>query len=48
MALKDTPATPENVVSLHENLTDSIAAGDAVRRREGDPVVGRSLARQRP
>jgi len=30
MVLKDTPATPENVVSLHENLADSIAASDAV------------------
>jgi long-chain acyl-CoA synthetase len=28
-ALKDQPRTPENVVSLHEQLTDSIAAGDA-------------------
>ena len=28
-ALKDTPRTPENVVSLHEHLTDAIAAGDA-------------------
>ena len=28
-ALKDTPATPEGVVSLHEHLTDSIAASDA-------------------
>jgi long-chain acyl-CoA synthetase len=30
MALKDTPGTPENVVSLHEHVMDSIAAGDAV------------------
>ena len=30
IALKETPATPEGVVSLHENLTDSIAAGDAI------------------
>lgn len=28
-ALKDTPGTPEGVVSLHERLTDSIAASDA-------------------
>jgi DNA-binding GntR family transcriptional regulator len=28
-ALKDSPGTPENVVTLHENLTDSIAASDA-------------------
>ena len=28
-ALKDTPRTPENVVSLHERQTDAIAAGDA-------------------
>ena len=28
-ALKDTPRTPENVVSLHEHQTDAIAAGDA-------------------
>ena len=30
MVLKDTPSTPENVVSLHENLADSIAASDAI------------------
>ena len=29
VALKDTPATPEGVVTLHERLTDSIAASDA-------------------
>jgi long-chain acyl-CoA synthetase len=28
-ALRDTPGTPENVVSLNEYLADSIAAGDA-------------------
>jgi long-chain acyl-CoA synthetase len=28
-ALKDSRSAPENVVSLHENLTDAIAAGDA-------------------
>jgi long-chain acyl-CoA synthetase len=28
-ALKDTPRTPDNVVSLHEQQTDAIAAGDA-------------------
>jgi long-chain acyl-CoA synthetase len=28
-ALKDTPGTPDNVVSLHELQTDAIAAGDA-------------------
>jgi DNA-binding GntR family transcriptional regulator len=28
-ALKDSPRTPENVVLLHEELADSIAAGDA-------------------
>ena len=28
-ALKDTPRTPDNVVSLHEHQTDAIAAGDA-------------------
>jgi DNA-binding GntR family transcriptional regulator len=28
-ALKDTPGTPDNVVSLHEQQTDAIAAGDA-------------------
>ena len=27
-ALKDTDSTPENVISAHENVTDSIAAGD--------------------
>jgi DNA-binding GntR family transcriptional regulator len=29
VALKDTKGAPENVVSLHEHLTDAIAAGDA-------------------
>jgi DNA-binding GntR family transcriptional regulator len=29
VALKDSKGAPENVVSLHENLVDSIAAGDA-------------------
>ena len=27
-ALKDTPSTPENVISAHEEVTDAIAAGD--------------------
>jgi long-chain acyl-CoA synthetase len=27
-ALKDTPSTPENVISAHEEVTDAVAAGD--------------------
>ena len=34
VALKDTPATPEGVMTLHERLTDSIAASDATAHVE--------------
>ena len=36
------PARAENVVYFHEYLTDSLAAGDAARRGQGDSVVGQA------